>query len=81
MIPLTQVEANQKVHIVEIQGGDQFLRRLENMGIRHRAVLTKVSERSYSGPVIVKSGHTQVALGRGMAEKIIVELPKPSPGT
>lgn len=76
MAKLTQIEANQKVQVVEILGGEQFLHRLGNLGIRVGADLTKVSERLYSGPVIIKVGSGQVALGQGMAEKIIVEPQK-----
>ncbi|MBN2483936.1 MAG: ferrous iron transport protein A [Candidatus Omnitrophica bacterium] len=70
---LTGVKEGQKMKVTDIEGGEGLMRRLENLGIRKGAVIVKVTAQSYSGPVIVKIGHTQVALGRGMAQKVMVE--------
>jgi ferrous iron transport protein A len=59
--------------IVEIQGGQGLNARLSALGIIPGRNITKISDMLMRGPVTVKTGNTQVALGHGMAGKIIVE--------
>lgn len=73
-IDVTQMRAQQKGKIVEILGGHGLIRRLEAMGIRPGAQITKMSGQLIQGPVIIKVGSTQIALGFGMARKILVSL-------
>jgi len=47
--------------------------RLESMGIRVGSHIKKISSQSMRGPVTIKIGHTSLALGHGIASKIIVE--------
>jgi ferrous iron transport protein A len=74
LMNLTGVKEGQKVKVTDIEGGEGLSRRLENLGIRKGAVVIKVTAQSYKGPVIVKIGHTQVALGQGMAQKVLVDF-------
>jgi len=78
MISLVDIKNNQKVKVTDIAGGDGLTKKLENLGIRRGAIVVKVTDRDYQGPVIVKIGHTQVALGKGMAHKVFVEPVDPS---
>jgi ferrous iron transport protein A len=48
--------------------------RLNALGIRPGKRITKVSSMLMRGPVTIQSGSTQVAIGFGMANKIIVEV-------
>ncbi|MEO0099615.1 MAG: FeoA family protein [candidate division WOR-3 bacterium] len=73
-IDLTQMKENEKGIIVELLGGCGFLRRLEVLGIRKGKEVKKISKQVLGGPVIIQVGNTQVALGCGMARKIIVEI-------
>lgn len=68
---LLQLENNKPVEILSINGGQRLIRRLESMGLRVGVKVVKIGH--CSGPVIVKIGVTQLAIGRGMAEKVIVQ--------
>jgi ferrous iron transport protein A len=51
-----------------------LVRRLNSMGVRPGLRITKVSSMFMRGPVTVRVGQTQLALGFGMARRILVEL-------
>jgi len=55
-----------------MQGGHHFLSRLASLGFVPGARL-KVIQNYGHGPLIVRLMDTQVALGRGEADKILVE--------
>lgn len=59
--------------IKEIIGGKQFVSKAESLGIREGVQITKVSSQMMHGPITVKVGQTQIALGHRMAKKIIIE--------
>jgi ferrous iron transport protein A len=44
------------------------------MGIRPGRKITKVGSMLFRGPVTLKIDHTQIAIGFGMANKIVVEV-------
>jgi ferrous iron transport protein A len=71
---LTQLNSGQKGTVAEIQGGMGVVRRLESMGIRPGKKITKVSAQFLRGPQIVRVNNSQVALGFGMARKVLVEV-------
>ena len=60
--------------IIQIRGGYGLVRRLEAMGIRPGKKVTKVSSMLFRGPVALEVDNAQVAIGFGMANKIIVEV-------
>ncbi len=74
IVTLRQMQSGQSGKVVQIQGGFGLVNRLSALGIRPGKRITKVSSMLMRGPVTIKSGNTQVALGFGMANKIIVEL-------
>ena len=59
--------------IKRITGGRQFKSKLESMGILTNTKVTRVNSDVRGGPVVIKVGNSQYALGRGMASKIQVE--------
>ena len=71
---LAQMQAGQKARIVEINGGSTLVRKLDALGIRVGKEITKVSAQLMKGPVLLRRGHTQAALGFGMASKVLVEI-------
>jgi Fe2+ transport system protein FeoA len=71
-ISLAQMKANQKGKVVEISGGANLQNRLMNMGIYKGREVTKLSHICLRGPVVIKSGRSILALGHGMAVKIII---------
>lgn len=75
-VDLTQLEEGESGVVVNIQGGYGLIRRLESLGIRVGKKVTKVSSQLMRGPITVRIDNSQVAIGFGMARKIIVELEK-----
>lgn len=71
---LTQLEEGETGVVVDIQGGYGLTRRLESLGIRVGKNVTKVSSQLMRGPVTIKVDNSQVAIGFGMARKILVEI-------
>jgi ferrous iron transport protein A len=74
IVTLRQMQSGQSGKVVQIQGGFGLVNRLSALGIRPGKRITKVSSMLMRGPVTIQLGNTQVALGFGMANKIIVEL-------
>ncbi len=72
-INLTQMKSGELGTVVAINGGFGFSRRVEALGIRVGVNIKKISSQFMRGPITVQVGNTQVALGFGMARKIIVE--------
>ena len=75
-LTLAEMRTGQTGAVVEILGGHGLIRRLDALGIRPGKKVTKLSSTLFHGPVILRADSTQVAVGFGMAKKIIVELDK-----
>ena len=73
-ITLTRMQAGQSGTVVQIQGGHGMVNRLSALGIRPGKRITKVSSMVMRGPITIQVDRTQVAIGFGMARRIIVEL-------
>ena len=73
-ITLARMQTGQSGKVVQIQGGGGLVNRLNALGIRPSKRVTKVSSMFMRGPVTIQVDRTQVAVGLGMAKKIIVEL-------
>ena len=73
-IPLSRMEVRQSGIVVQIQGGRSLINRLSALGIRPGQRVTKISSMFMRGPVSIQVGNAQVAIGFGMANKIIIEL-------
>jgi ferrous iron transport protein A len=71
---ITQMNPGEKGVIINIYGGIGLLKKLDALGIRVGVEITKVSAQLFRGPVTIQVGNTQVAIGYGMAKKIIVSL-------
>lgn len=75
-IDLTRMRGGEKGKVIDIQGGWGLLRKLEALGIRQGTEIVKVSSQLMRGPITIRVGNTQVAIGFGMARRIIVEHKK-----
>lgn len=73
-ISLTQLRRGQSGRVIQIIGGFGMTRRLSALGIRSGKRITKVSAMFMRGPVTVRVGGTEIALGFGMASRIVVEV-------
>ena len=76
VIPLTSLGSDQEGKVVGVEGGQGVTRRLEAMGIRAGYKIRKISSQFMHGPVTIKVGGTSLALGYGMARKVMVEVEK-----
>ena len=74
LVTLRQMRPGQSGKVIEIQGGHGLVNRLNALGVRPGKKITKVSSMLMRGPVTIQSGSTRVAVGFGMAGKIMVEL-------
>jgi len=68
--PLTEVAVGERVRLVSTGGGRRFVQRLADLGMVPDSEVQVVNN---VGPVIVMLGNTRVALGRGMASRILVK--------
>ena len=73
-LPLTSLKEGRSGRVVQVLGGPGLANRLSALGIRPGKRVTKVSSMLMRGPVTVQVDGTQLAMGFGMARKVIVEL-------
>ena len=69
---LSRIDPGEEVTLIDIEGGRGLRSKLYSMGLVPGANL-KILSRSGSGPVMIAVKDSRLAIGRGMAEKIIVE--------
>ena len=72
-VSLVRLQTGRGGVVVEIQGGHGLVNRLGALGIRPGKRITKVSSMFMRGPVTIEVDRAQVAIGFGMAKRIIVE--------
>ena len=71
LVPLVSLQRGAKARVVAIEAGRGLVQRLMQMGMLPGAVV-EVIENS-RGPVLLQVEGIRVAIGRGMASKILVE--------
>jgi ferrous iron transport protein A len=71
---LAGMEIGQNGIVVQIKGGHGLIDRLNSLGIRPGKRITKISSMIMRGPITLEIDRTQVAIGFGMAERIITEV-------
>ena len=74
IIDLAELKAGITGTVTSIHGGHGITNRLDAMGIRCGIKIKKLSGQFMRGPVIIKVGSTQVAIGYGMAKKVMVQV-------
>jgi len=80
-LTLAQMRTGQSGTVVGVKGGMGLIRRLDALGIRPGVKVTKISAALFRGPVTIRVGNAQVALGFGMAKRIVVEVDKYLPNS
>jgi ferrous iron transport protein A len=73
---LLHLPNGKKATIIGLEGGHGFQRKLRTMGIREGQTITIVSKQPFRGPLTISIGSCQMTMGRGMAQKIIVNVVK-----
>ncbi|HPR92609.1 MAG TPA: FeoA family protein [Syntrophomonadaceae bacterium] len=73
MINLTQIGNGRSAKVIELNGGHQFVGKLEVMGVVPGTIIIKKSASLMKGPIVIEKGETQFAIGYSMAQRIMVE--------
>jgi len=73
VITLAQLKSGQSGTVVEIKGGRRMVDRLNGLGIIPGKKITKTSAMLMRGPVTIEVDRAEVAIGFGMANKVIVK--------
>ncbi len=73
--PLSDILPGQRVEIVGFDAGKDLWTRLESMGLFPGSEITVLTNHSH-GPILLALGEKRIMLGRGMAERIIVQSSK-----
>ena len=73
-VDLTQMSPKESGVIVELIGGHGFMSKVKNMGLRPGKKIIKVSSHFLQGPQTVKIDNLQVAIGFGVAKRILVSV-------
>ena len=71
---LNELKSNESGTILEIQGGTAMISRLGALGIIPGQKIKKISAMFSRGPVTVQVNRSQIALGFGMARRILVDV-------
>jgi Fe2+ transport system protein FeoA len=71
-MPLSMASPGEEVRLVGVRGGWGIRRRLADMGLTPGETV-RVVQAGSSGPLLVAVRDFRLALGRGMAHKIMVE--------
>jgi len=79
-LTLAEMRTGQSGIVVGVLGGHGLIGRLDALGIRPGRKVTKLSSTLFRGPVTLRVNNSRVAVGFGMARKIIVEVDKYPPG-
>jgi ferrous iron transport protein A len=73
-VTLTKMQRGQNGRVLQVGGGRGLTNRLAALGIMPGKRITKISSMLMRGPVTIEVDRVQVAIGFGMASRIIIEL-------
>jgi Fe2+ transport system protein FeoA len=71
MMPLAMVSPGEEVRLVAIYGGQRLRKRLADLGL-NVGMTVRVLQHSGHGPLILAVKDSRLAVGRGIAHKILV---------
>jgi len=74
LIALARMQPGETGMVAQFLGGRGMANRLSALGIRPGKRVTKVSSMLMRGPVTIEVDRVQIAIGFGMANKVIVDL-------
>jgi ferrous iron transport protein A len=73
------MRAGEQGVVFEILGGIGSRHRLEVRGVRPGVTIEKMTGSPFGGPVVIRIGRMRLAIGYGMASKVVVEVKKAGP--
>ena len=71
MMPLSMANKDKLLKITNIVGGRNVKQRLSALGLYPGSVIKMVTN-DFGGPLIIEVNNSKIAIGRGMAQKILV---------
>ena len=71
-IPLTQAPRKRTVKLLTVLGGKTLTHRLAELGLTPGTKLRVIQDAG--GPLIINVRNSKIAIGRGMAEKLMVDV-------
>ena len=74
--PLTKLKIGDKARITRLEGGQGFQKNVRSRGIREGKILEVVTRHPIGGPIVIEIDGRETAIGRGMANRIYVEVEK-----
>ena len=72
-VPLSMLPDGKSGLVLQVAGGRGIVGRLEALGIRPGQRITKISSMFMRGPITIQVGTSQIAIGFGMANKILIK--------
>ena len=73
MMPLTMATPGEDVKLIAINGGQRVRKRLADLGLTPGTTLRVVQADAWGPLIVAFKGDARLALGRGMAHKMMVE--------
>lgn len=74
VVPLTEMKIGEEGVVSGVSGLGRFPRRLWVLGLIPGKRIRKASSSLVGGPVVVCCGTQEIALGRGLATRVMVEV-------
>jgi ferrous iron transport protein A len=71
---LDSMKPGQKARVVEIRGGWGLRQKLNELGLFPNQIVSISNASIWRGPLLVRINSNEVALGRGVARKVLVEV-------
>lgn len=71
---LVEMETGSKGEIICIDGSEGMVKRLWVLGVVPGKKIEKISSIIGKGPVVIRLGQQEIALGRGIAQRILVRV-------
>ncbi len=74
---LVDLPIGRSAQVIELQAGWGMQRHLSSLGIRPGKIVRKITSQPMGGPIMVEVEGARVAIGRGMAARIIIRKVAP----
>jgi Fe2+ transport system protein FeoA len=75
IVSLSFLKEGESGVVFNFKGGEKFRKKLDSLGIRKNKRIKKVSDMVLRGPITIQiENSSRIAIGRGMAEKIMVRI-------
>jgi len=73
VMTLDQLKMGKQARVIAVCGGRGLCRHLEQMGIHPGDIISLAGEGPFRGPLLIEAQGSRIALGRGVARRVIVE--------